>query len=536
MYYLKSNAIAEPLVNQWYAAVHLISPSMAAMIFAHSHIKIMSSYIASPQMHELACAHPETKGGPFIDYPTRRVDEVRDLLEKTKQVVSHYLSFAESVTNLHQLLESHPRGMSLEPLYSQVPNELRGFVELYYDVANRPHFRFIEQFLYESSLNTAPLQSFLLSIIHQDYRPFCMSTPRLKKDEVSIVKPFSDVFYDQLFSSRERSLSKDDLTQLMTKALERSDQDAAAQANFLNLFGTEKPAQKHTPLAADEPVRIRYFGHACVLIESRTCTILFDPVFSYDYPSDIPRFTYADLPEKIDYVVLTHTHQDHVILEHLLQIRYKIACVVVPANVIGALQDPSLKILLNNLGFNSVMTLNEFDKISIPEGYIQGFPFMGEHADLHIQSKMIYLVQIEGTKIMCAADSNNLEPRVYEKVHQITGDIDVLFIGMECLGAPLSWLYQPVLLTPITREVDQSRRLDGSNFERAKLMVENFHCKQVYVYAMGQEPWLNYIMGIHYTPTSLPIVESDKLLAYCKDKGIVAARLYGSETIPLLNA
>ena len=102
MYYLKSNAIAEPLINQWYASVHLLSPSMAAMIFAHSHIKIMSSYLASPQMHELACSHPETKGGPFIDYPTRRVDEVRDLLEKTKQVVSHYLSFAESVTSLHQ--------------------------------------------------------------------------------------------------------------------------------------------------------------------------------------------------------------------------------------------------------------------------------------------------------------------------------------------------------------------------------------------------------------------------------------------------
>ena len=86
MYYLKSNAIAEPLVNQWYAAVHLLSPSMAAMIFAHSHIKIMSSYVASPQMHELACAHPETKGGPFIDYPTRRVAEVRDLLDKTGRV------------------------------------------------------------------------------------------------------------------------------------------------------------------------------------------------------------------------------------------------------------------------------------------------------------------------------------------------------------------------------------------------------------------------------------------------------------------
>ena len=180
------------------------------------------------------------------------------------------------------------------------------------------------------------------------------------------------------------------------------------------------------------------------------------------------------------------------------------------------------------------MTLHEFEKIAIPGGYIQGLPFMGEHADLHIQSKIIYLVHIEGTKIMCAADSNNLEHRVYEKVYQIIGDIDVLFIGMECTGAPLSWLYQPMLLTSLTREADQSRRLDGSNFERAKLMVDLFHCKQVYVYAMGQEPWLNYVMGINYTPTSLPMVESDKLVAYCNEKHIKAARLFGSETIPWL--
>ena len=160
---------------------------------------------------------------------------------------------------------------------------------------------------------------------------------------------------------------------------------------------------------------------------------------------------------------------------------------------------------------------------------------MGEHADLHIQSKLIYLVQLETTKIMCAADSNSLERRVYEKVHQITGDVDILFIGMECAGAPLSWLYQPVLLTTLTREVDQSRRLDGCNFEKAKVMVDIFRCKHVYVYAMGQEPWLNYIMGINYTPTSLPIVESDKLVAYCKDKNIIAARLFGSETIKLFS-
>jgi len=40
-----------------------------------------------------------------------------------------------------------------------------------------------------------------------------------------------------------------------------------------------------------------------------------------------------------------------------------------------------------------------------------------------------------------------------------------------------------------------------------------FRCKEVYVYAMGQEPWLNYITSIKYTSDSLPIVESDKLLS-----------------------
>ncbi len=152
---------------------------------------------------------------------------------------------------------------------------------------------------------------------------------------------------------------------------------------------------------------------------------------------------------------------------------------------------------------------------------------------MHIQSKLIYLVNIAGYKILCAADSNNLEHRIYENVHKITGNIDILFIGMECVGAPLSWLYESILLTTLTREMDQSRRLNGSDFEKARLMVDLFQCKQVYVYAMGQEPWLNYVMGLNYTPTSPQIIESDKLIDYCKSKNIQAERLFGSHVITL---
>jgi hypothetical protein len=53
----------------------------------------------------------------------------------------------------------------------------------------------------------------------------------------------------------------------------------------------------------------------------------------------------------------------------------------------------------------------------------------------------------------------------------------------------------------------------------------------VYVYAMGQEPWLNYITSIKYTPESRPIVESDKLLKWCHEQGIVAERLFGEKEI-----
>ena len=45
--------------------------------------------------------------------------------------------------------------------------------------------------------------------------------------------------------------------------------------------------------------RVRYFGHACVLIETQDITILCDPLISYQHRAGIPRYTYADLPEVI---------------------------------------------------------------------------------------------------------------------------------------------------------------------------------------------------------------------------------------------
>src|SRR5262249_41795356 len=120
---------------------------------------------------------------------------------------------------------------------------------------------------------------------------------------------------------------------------------------------------------------------------------------------------------------------------------------------------------------------------------------------------------------------------VYEHVHKDIGEIEVLFLGMECDGAPLSWIYGPLLTQKLERKMDQSRRLAGSNFERGIRMVEQFGCKEVYVYAMGQEPWLNYVMRVKYTDESGPIVQSNRLLATCAERGIESEQLFGEKEI-----
>ncbi|MCC5626532.1 thioester reductase domain-containing protein, partial [Nostoc sp. CHAB 5715] len=245
------------------------------------------------------------------------------------------------------------------------------------------------------------------------------------------------------------------------------------------------------------------------------------------------RYTFAELPQVIDYVLITHNHQDHVMLETLLQLRHKIKTVVVPKSNKGTLIDPCLKLMLQQIGFENVQEIDELEIINIADGYIAGLPFLGEHGDLNIGAKAAYLVNLKGRSILCAADSNNIDPQLYTHLHQIFGDIDVLFIGMECDGAAYNWAYGALLTQQVPRKIAKTRRLDGSNAQRAIALVNQFHPQQVYIYAMGQEPWLTFITSILYTPESKPIVESNQLVGYCRSQEIVSKRLFGCEEILL---
>jgi L-ascorbate metabolism protein UlaG (beta-lactamase superfamily) len=302
------------------------------------------------------------------------------------------------------------------------------------------------------------------------------------------------------------------------------------QASLARSFFTTEPPSPYEPYTGSG-VRWRYFGHACILIESQGVSLLFDPVLSYAYDNRIPRYTYEDLPDTIDYVLITHNHQDHILFETLLQIRHKVKNIVAPRNNWGRLQDPSLKLLFENCGFKNVIEISEMGEIHDGNVHITGLPFLGEHADLDIITKLAWLVRIGGVSLLVAADSCNIEPRLYEHLQREIGDVDALFLGMECDGAPLTWLYGPLLTNRVPRAMDESRRLAGSNYEQARSIVDFFHCKEVYVYAMGQEPWLNYIMSLKYTAESRPIVESNRLLKACQEQGIFAERLFGEKEI-----
>jgi L-ascorbate metabolism protein UlaG (beta-lactamase superfamily) len=523
--YLKPNVLAEPLYNRWYAWAYLIPPATAAMYVANSHMKIMQSFVSAPQTHVAALRNPAMLGGPFMNYGAERVGEVKELMRRTESERGRTLKLAEEIRALDELLLREASGSSLEGLYRRVPESLRGHVELVYDRNHNPSARFIEALLYRSPLYDTSSQSIALSLVTDDSRPFVFSTPRLESsDHIELNLPFDHEALDELFKMKESPAPYGRVREMLGVG----EQD---ERLLSSLFTGERPFA--TSDYAGEGVRIRYFGHACILIESKGVSILCDPVVSYTYDSEVSRYTYADLPETIDYILITHNHQDHCMFETLLQLRHKTRNVIVPRNSGGDLLDPSLKLILRNIGFRNVTELDELDVVEVEGGTITSLPFLGEHADLNIRTKTAYVIRLEGKSIICAADSNNVEPRLYEHLRHAAGDVDVLFLGMECDGAPLSWLYGPLLAKPLARKMDQSRRFDGSDFEKGMSLVETLRPRQVYVYAMGQEAWLTYLTSIAYTEQSRPITESNRLVESCRGRGIASERLFGSKEMIL---
>lgn len=524
--YLRSDVAAEPLWNRWVAWPYLVPPASAALYLKRAHLPTLRSYLENPEAHvERARTKSISLGDPTVAYLEPKVNEARALLERTLAENKDLLALADALDELEALLR-RADGKSVEALYAEVPELLRGYVELVYDIRHRPSYRLLEGLLYRSPFFKRSSQGFALQPISGDDRLTVLGTPRFEGvGEVSLRVPFDHPAVDALFAARSEPCDPRALA-------ERLGVTASELPAFLALFTAEAPPPPSR--YQGEGARARYYGHACALLESRGSTVLVDPLLSYRNSGGAPRFDVMDLPPRIDVAVITHGHEDHLHLETLLQLRGRIGTVVVPRGAGGGLLDPSLKQLLHAVGFKSVVELAELESLPLADGSITALPFFGEHGDLDIRGKGAFLVELAGTRTVFVADSNNVEPRAYERVFEAVGPgADMLFVGMECDGSPLHSLYGPMFPAAIPDEIAQSRRYTGSDFPKALNLVDQLKPSHVYVYAMGQEPWLFHIMNITYTEASRPIVESNRLVAECRRRGISAERLFCKKEVLL---
>jgi hypothetical protein len=80
-------------------------------------------------------------------------------------------------------------------------------------------------------------------------------------------------------------------------------------------------------------------------------------------------------------------------------------------------------------------------------------------------------------------------------------------------------LYGPLFADAVDRKVSMSRRLNGSYAEEAIELLGSLGARRVFIYAMGEEPWLQHVVTSNYTPTP---TSCDRLKGYAS--GVRAVR------------
>jgi L-ascorbate metabolism protein UlaG (beta-lactamase superfamily) len=522
--WLRPDVKIQPLVDRWPAWPHLLAPAQQALNLAFRYVPALESFVAAPDVHVAASRDPDMYGGPFVDLPAPFVDSVKSYLAEIEISRAEALAFARQFRAFDQNLLAAATGYCLNDFREQAPEVLRGRVELVYDLNHQPKAKVIEEMMTIDDLGLGSAQAILIHDGRDDERPFFLSTPVLDPGKGLICNV-------ELGSDAVRMLSE-----AKTKPIE-----VAALASLLNVheaalnrFFTDEAPPLSRPFDQNG-MRIRYFGHACVLLESRTCTVLIDPTFAVDQYAAYPHLLWHDLPERIDHVIISHGHQDHMCIEALMFLRHRVGEVIVPRGNSGDLSDPSLMLILRQLGFVNIRETAYLETTPTRDGSITTLPFSGEHCDLDVRGKQCFVVRIGGCAAGFFIDSDAIDIDVYGRISPFLEDIDVLFVGMECNGAPLSWLYGPLITAGLTKKNDNSRRLSGANSGQAIALVDLVRPQQAYVYAMGQEGWMRHLMGLNYKEDSIQLIEARAFVDQCRSRGLDSELLLGEKEVIIVS-
>lgn len=448
-----------------------------------------------------------------------RLEELKNLLQTIKVDRQSDWQAAERIVAFEKKLIQQATGGSLDAMYHELPEELRGSVELAYDSHNNPSLRLYEKMLYADSRYDSSRQNFRFFVKANDaeYLPVRPPNP---ETEIALHVRFDDARMDRLFSLDLEPRPREEVMDLLKL-------NSSKDPRLARLF-TDQPVRKPEPWAGAGP-RIRYLGHACVLVEWKGISVLIDPWIPCGsaVPGE-PRYSFRDLPARIDYVLITHGHDDHYELSSLLRLRHRIGCLVVP-RASGLLWDYSLKAVAQRLGFKHVVEVDAFDSlVPGPDMEIIAIPFVGEHGDLFC-AKSCWLVRAGTQQVFFAADSKTRDPHLYENVRKITGDVQAVFIGTANMGVAVNKFYsllfgwfEPGQQATAWEEKFRTRLTDGCSAAEACSVVKSMGAKKAYVYALGLEPW---IIGSTRSHKDMLLAEAQKFIEIARQSGVAEARL-----------
>jgi L-ascorbate metabolism protein UlaG (beta-lactamase superfamily) len=464
--YLHPGVVIEPLVDRFHAWLHTLAPAPAALALAHEQI---------PALERLAgCG----------------VAEAATLLERVRHDRADMLSLAAALGQA----EAGPGR----------PGALAGIAETPGDGDARCRLRLLEPMLYRTGAYDERRQSVRVFIDHGTERSYFRGTPRLTTPgSIDLPLPLRHRGLDELNHARSHPTT----LAALRDAIELDDAQAARLGTMLG----PRPG-----LAADRHIdgggRIRYFGHACVVLQNRDAAVVVDPFVKAGMPGE-DDFTLGDLPDHIDLVLITHGHPDHLVLETLLQLRGRVGRVVVPRASRGNPLDPSPALCLAQLGF-AVTDVDDFDVVEFEGGRVIATPFVDEDGAADVRAKSTYCVQLADASVFLGSDAGGGDPLMYRQIREFVGPLDLALL---CLRPDTA---SPM---PLYAGAPQRRGIDAAH---ARAALAELDADEAYVYGAGEEVWQRHITGATGMENTYRRKQVEELIGWCSDRGITAEQLY----------
>ena len=192
--------------------------------------------------------------------------------------------------------------------------------------------------------------------------------------------------------------------------------------------GQTVPTQPYQQADVEEgAVRVTWFGHSTILVETHDTTLIFDPVFGSDNlnplvfgpaPFDYEHIYQVDQLPDIDYVFISHDHYDHLDMTTIQSLDESMF--FVPLGV-----DEHLKVW--DIPSNQIMTFDWYDEVNMREDFQVALTpsqhFSGRGLDRDNSLWGSWVVEIENHSIYFSGDSGYSEEFI--EINERYGPFDI---------------------------------------------------------------------------------------------------------------